>query len=144
MGYRKEVDGRRREGARCPEYLLSLRLRSSFARFLHADGVLFFSAPCGCGKTALAEELLKGKAVYRLFAGEADFAFPQEEGWDILLIEDFQRLQEDAEQKALCEWIRNYPEKRFVLLSRGTPPGYLMAFQYAGLMQVAGYLCAFV
>ena len=107
-----------------------------FRAFLARGRVLFFSAPCGCGKTALAEELLKGKAVYRLFAGEADFAFPQEEGWDILLIEDFQRLQEDAEQKALCEWIRNYPEKRFVLLSRGTPPGYLMAFQYAGLMQV--------
>ena len=107
-----------------------------FRVFLARGRVLFFSAPCGCGKTALAEELLKGKAVYRLFAGEADFAFPQEEDWDILLIEDFQRLQEDAEQKALCEWIRNYPEKRFVLLSRGTPPGYLMAFQYAGLMQV--------
>lgn len=107
-----------------------------FRAFLARGRVLFFSAPCGCGKTALAEELLKGKAVYRLFAGEVDFAFPQEEGWDILLIEDFQRLQEDAEQKALCEWIRNYPEKRFVLLSRGTPPGYLMAFQYAGLMQV--------
>lgn len=107
-----------------------------FRAFLARGRVLFFSAPCGCGKTALAEELLKGKAVYRLFAGEADFAFPQEEGCDILLIEDFQRLQEDAEQKALCEWIRNYPEKRFVLLSRGTPPGYLMAFQYAGLMQV--------
>lgn len=107
-----------------------------FRAFLARGRVLFFSAPCGCGKTALAEELLKGKAVYRLFAGEADFAFPQEEDWDILLIEDFQRLQEDAEQKALCEWIRNYPEKRFVLLSRGTPPGYLMAFQYAGLMQV--------
>lgn len=107
-----------------------------FRAFLARGRVLFFSAPCGCGKTALAEELLKGKAVYRLFAGETDFAFPQEEGWDILLIEDFQRLQEDAEQKALCEWIRNYPEKRFVLLSRGTPPGYLMAFQYAGLMQV--------
>ena len=41
-----------------------------------------------------------------------------------------------SDLKALCEWIRNYPEKRFVLLSRGTPPGYLMAFQYAGLMQV--------
>lgn len=107
-----------------------------FRAFLARGRVLFFSAPCGCGKTALAEELLKGKVVYRLFAGEADFAFPQEEDWDILLIEDFQRLQEDAEQKALCEWIRNYPEKRFVLLSRGTPPGYLMAFQYAGLMQV--------
>lgn len=107
-----------------------------FRAFLARGRVLFFSAPCGCGKTALAEELLKGKAVYRLFAGEADFAFPQEEDWDILLIEDFQRLQEDAEQKTLCEWIRNYPEKRFVLLSRGTPPGYLMAFQYAGLMQV--------
>ena len=111
-------------------------IAEQFRTFLARGRVLFFSAPCGCGKTALAEELLKGKSVCRLFAGEADFAFPQEENWDVLLIENFQRLQEDAEQKALCEWIRNHPEKRFVLLSRGAPPGYLMAFQYAGLMQV--------
>ena len=45
-----------------------------FRAFLARGRVLFFSAPCGCGKTALAEELLKGKAVYRLFAGEADFS----------------------------------------------------------------------
>ena len=111
-------------------------IAEQFHTFLARGRVLFFSAPCGCGKTALTEELLKGKSVCRLFAGEADFAFPQEENWDVLLIENFQRLQEDAEQKALCEWIRNHPEKRFVLLSRGAPPGYLMAFQYAGLMQV--------
>lgn len=111
-------------------------IAEQFRTFLARGRVLFFSAPCGCGKTALAEELLKGKSVCRLFAGEADFAFPQEENWDVLLIENFQRLQEEAEQKALCEWIRNHPEKRFVLLSRGAPPGYLMAFQYAGLMQV--------
>ena len=111
-------------------------IAEQFRTFLARGRVLFFSAPCGCGKTALAEELLKGKSVCRLFAGEADFAFPQEENWDVLLIENFQRLQEDAEQKALCEWIRNHPEKRFVLLSRGAPPGYLMAFRYAGLMQV--------
>ena len=111
-------------------------IAEQFHIFLTRGRVLFFSAPCGCGKTALAEELLKGKSVYRLSADEVDFAFPKDESWEVLLIENFQRLQEEAEQKALCEWIRNNPEKRFVLLSRGAPPGYLMAFQYAGLMQV--------
>ena len=108
-----------------------------FRAFLARGRVLFFSAPCGCGKTALAEELLKGKAVYRLFAGEADFAFPQEEGWDILLIEDFQRLQEDAEQKALsrktlCAAFQRHTARLF--------DGISICRADAG----AGYLCAFV
>ncbi len=111
-------------------------IAEQFRAFLAHGRVLFFSAPCGCGKTALAEELLKGKAVFRLFAGESDFAYPKDDNWEVLLIENFQRLQEDEERQALCEWIRNHAEKRFVLLSRGTPPGFLMAFQYAGLMQV--------
>ena len=111
-------------------------IAEQFRAFLAHGRVLFFSAPCGCGKTALSEELLKGKAVFRLFAGESDFAYPKDDNWEVLLIENFQRLQEDEERQALCEWIRNHAEKRFVLLSRGAPPGFLMAFQYAGLMQV--------
>ena len=47
-----------------------------------------------------------------------------------------QDMQEEQDWNALCELIRACPERRFVLLSRGTPPGSLMAFQYTGLMTV--------
>lgn len=46
-----------------------------FRAFLARGRVLFFSAPCGCGKTALAEELLKGKAVYRFLRGKRILRF---------------------------------------------------------------------
>ena len=97
----------------------------------------FFSAPCGFGKTVLADALLRGRNVLRQSAADPDCAIPpSEQDWDILLIDDLQLMQEEAGQQALCELIRSSPERRFVLLSRGVPPGCLTAFQYTGLMTV--------
>lgn len=108
-----------------------------FEEFMQQGRVLFFSAPCGFGKTVLAEALLAGQNVYRLDAGEANIAFPEVSGdWDIILIDNLQLMQEDCNWQALCDMIRSGAQKRFVLLSRGTPPGCLMAFQYAGIMRV--------
>ena len=99
--------------------------------------VLFFSAPCGFGKTAVAEALLSSREVLRLPADSAGFKLPSAEAdWQILLLDDLQDMQEEQDWNALCELIRACPERRFVLLSRGTPPGSLMAFQYTGLMTV--------
>ena len=110
-------------------------VRQRFDGFMERGRVLFFSAPCGFGKTALADALLSGRNVLRRNAGAADFALPApSDGWDILLIDDFQMLSPESDGQALCELIRSDPAKRFVLLSRGAPPGYLTAFQYSGLM----------
>ena len=43
--------------------------------------VLFFSAPCGFGKTALAEALLRGQDVLHLSAGDEGFAIPAKTCW---------------------------------------------------------------
>ena len=112
-------------------------VEKQFDRFLRQGRVLFFSAPCGFGKTAVAEALLSGREVLRLSADSAGFKLPSAEAdWQILLLDDLQDMQEEQDWNALCELIHACPERRFVLLSRGTPPGSLMAFQYTGLMTV--------
>ncbi len=112
-------------------------VQKRFDSFMEHGRVLFFSAPCGFGKTVLADALLRGRKVLRQNAGEPDCAISlPAQDWDVLLIDDLQLMQEETGPQALCELIRSSPERRFVLLSRGTPPGCLAAFQYTGLMTV--------
>ena len=49
-------------------------VQKQFDSFLTHGRVLFFSAPCGFGKTVLAEALLRGPKVLRLNAGAPDCA----------------------------------------------------------------------
>ena len=117
--------------------LIKPSIQKCFDSFIQRGRVLFISAPCGFGKTVLADALLADRSVLRMSVGSPDFSLAAlPENWDILLLDDFQLMQEDANQDTLCELIRSKPDKRFALLSRGIPPGYLMAFQYAGLMTV--------
>ena len=117
--------------------------------------VLFFSAPCGFGKTVLADTLLDGRPALRLNAADTGFALPSlEDAWDVLLIDNIQNMQEERDWQALCALIRESTDRRFVLLSRGIPPACLMAFQYqkrdeawrepltAAEMQVLRLICA--
>ena len=62
-----------------------------FESFWERGKVLFFSAPCGIGKMALADTLLERYPVLRLHAGEASFTLPSlEDAWQTLLIDDLQ------------------------------------------------------
>ena len=117
--------------------IIKSSVQKRFDSFIAHGRVLFFSAPCGFGKTVLADSLLRGRNVLRQSAADSDCAIPPSaQDWDILLIDDLQLMQEEAGQQALCELIRSSPERHFVLLSRGVPPGCLTAFQYTGLMTV--------
>lgn len=117
--------------------IIKTSVQKRFDSFMMHGRVLFFSAPCGFGKTVLADALLRGRNVLRLSAADPDCVIPPSaQDWDILLIDDLQLMQEEARQQALCELIRSSPERHFVLLSRGVPPGCLTAFQYTGLMTV--------
>ena len=94
--------------------------------------VLFFSAPCGFGKTVLAEALLRGQDILRLSAGDEGFVLPPADGrWRVLLLDDLQNMQDENDWNALCELIRSGSDRRFVLLSRGAPSGCLIAFRYS-------------
>lgn len=117
--------------------IIKSSVQKRFDSFIAHGRVFFFSAPCGFGKTVLADALLRGRNVLRQSAADPDCAIPPSaQDWDILLIDDLQLMQEEAGQQALCELIRSSPERHFVLLSRGVPPGCLTAFQYTGLMTV--------
>ena len=84
-----------------------------------AEGrVLFFSAPCGFSKTALAEALLRGQDVLHLSAGDEGFALPPADSrWRVLLLDDLQNMHDENDWNVLCKLIRSRSDRRFVLLS---------------------------
>ena len=97
-----------------------------YREFLYGQRILFFSAPCGFGKTCVAETLLAGKKVLRQEGRTLDVsALPLDGDWEYLLVEDFQQLQEEGEIQALCDLIRRTPEKRFVLGLQWHPEFFL-------------------
>ena len=114
-------------------------IEAQFQKCMERGRVLFFSAPCGFGKTVTAERLIRqtGKK-YRGVSGDR-VLFEQlieDPNWEILFVDDLQMMQEEKDLQALCSLIRENPDRRFILASRGLPPGCLMAFQYTGLMTV--------
>lgn len=79
-------------------------VQQRFDSFIQRGRVLFVSAPCGFGKSTLADALLEGRSVLRLSAGAPDFSLDAlPEAWDILLIDDFQQLPEGSEEQTLCQ-----------------------------------------
>ncbi|MEA4932465.1 MAG: LuxR C-terminal-related transcriptional regulator [Lawsonibacter sp.] len=97
--------------------------------------VILFAAPCGCGKTTTAAALLSGHTVCVLNAADADFlpeSIPPD--CDAVLLDDLQYLLEPERREALCNLIRNRTDLRFILLGRGAVPGWLMPFQFAGIL----------
>lgn len=92
-----------------------------FESFWERGKVLFFSAPCGIGKMALADTLLERYPVLRLHAGEASFTLPSlEDAWQTLLIDDLQYMQEEQDWQALCAQIRESTWRRFSSAAQNT------------------------
>ncbi|MDD4850438.1 MAG: LuxR C-terminal-related transcriptional regulator [Gemmiger sp.] len=114
--------------------IIKASLQEKFTAAWERCRVLFFSAPCGCGKTTTVNALLGGHSVFAL---QADVAVSTESiarGHDTVLLDELSRLPGEAEQQALCALIRNKPNLHFVLLSRGRLPSWLMPFQLAGML----------
>ena len=112
---------------------VTAELRQRFRMAWNESRVLFFSAPCGCGKTAQTRLLLRGKSVVAVHASDAPIE-PEEisPDCDVLLVDDLPQMKDARAQQALCDLIRQRTELHFVLLSRGVLPGWLMPFQFAG------------
>lgn len=114
--------------------VLTEKLRQLFDEGWGSCRMLFFPAPCGAGKTAAARTLLSGKKVYAVSAAEPDaLAAPVPEGFEAVLIDDFQCLRGEDRDIFLAR-LRENPKLRFVLLSRGALPGYLMSYRLTDLL----------
>ena len=48
-------------------------IEERFQNFMKQGKIFFVSAPCGFGKTSIAEALTAGYSVYRLSAGKPDY-----------------------------------------------------------------------
>lgn len=97
--------------------------------------VILFYAPCGFGKSTVSKALLKGEAsVFEASADMLDIERLENERKKVIVIDNLQLLNNQEEQHRLCAAIREHTEKRFVFLSRGLPPGWLIPFQLSGLM----------
>ena len=63
--------------------------------------IFFLSAPCGFGKTVVAEELLRGRKIRRMQAEKPDFERAETDpDWKILLVDDLQLMQEEEQRVA--------------------------------------------
>lgn len=113
-------------------------IRDAFSSFAESGRVLLFSAPCGFGKTTLANALLRDRKKAEVSAETLNSANGMSEyrtDGGFLLIDNLQLLTDADRQRMLCEFIRDNPKMRFVLLTRGVFPGWLMPFRFSGLAE---------
>jgi len=114
-------------------------MNAAFAERFHAAynrcRVIMFSAPCGCGKTTVIPALLSGQNYSVRSAAEDGFLLPVVPGTKTLVLDDLHLVTDTEEQNQICQMIRSHPNVKFLLLSRGTVPGWLMPFGLAGVME---------
>ena len=115
--------------------VVKTEIAKQFKNAIDSGQVVLLSAPCGMGKTTVAHALLEGRRVLEISAGSSDFKIPEPDGsWEVLLIDNLQKIDDPAMQQTLCRVIEENHALRFVLLSRGAAPGWIVHFQYAGAM----------
>lgn len=112
-------------------------IAEKFDLFMKNGRVLLIAAPCGFGKTTVVKELLRNcrERVREINADGADFSkLEDDNSYDVLVIDDLQTVQSAEDYQILCNLIRNFPQKRFVLMTRGMIPGALIPFRISGLL----------
>lgn len=111
-------------------------LEKAFCEAWQVCRIIFFSAPCGCGKTTTVKALLERKKIDFKYLSAADFKLPENFRKNkLLLIDDFQLLDDEGRDK-LMDVIQNETGMQFVLLSRGVIPGWLMPFRMTGTLKL--------
>lgn len=119
------------------EVVIKPSLREQFLQGWAQCRVIFFSAPCGFGKSTAATALLSHHKTCVFSAEDPEFLRePVPKNVDAIVIDSLPALKDPEDQQTLCAWIRENPELHFVILSRGVLPGWLMSFRFTGLLQL--------
>lgn len=119
-----------------PILFLKPALAAQFRSAQEQYRVIFFSAPCGFGKTTAAQLLLSGKKTLWLNVEDPALRLDVEnDSWDALVLDNFSELSVDMQQP-LCDLIRSTVGRPIVCLSRGKVPSWLLPFQVSGIMMV--------
>lgn len=119
------------------EVVIKPSLREQFLQGWAQCRVIFFSAPCGFGKSTAATALLGNHKTCVFSAEDPEFLRePVPKNVDAIVIDSLPALKDPEDQQTLCAWIRENPELHFVILSRGVLPGWLMPFRFTGLLQL--------
>ena len=119
------------------EVVIKPSLREQFLQGWTQCRVIFFSAPCGFGKSTAATALLSNHKTCVFSAEDPEFLRePVPKNVDAIVIDSLPALKDPEDQQTLCAWIRENPELHFVILSRGVLPGWLMPFRFTGLLQL--------
>lgn len=111
-------------------------LKDAFLRSLSENKVTFVSAGAGWGKTAAAKQLLS-RLPHRTISiqGAAPINITQRDR--LVLMDDFQTLTPRMERR-LQSILRQSRHRRFVLLSRGPLPDWLLPYRQSGELRQFG------
>lgn len=74
---------------------VSEKTAEKFRMFLNSGRIMYFFAPCGFGKTAVANELLKNKKYIRLSPESGEITADVLKKADIVLIDGMQRMDSE-------------------------------------------------
>lgn len=111
-------------------------LKDAFLRSVSENKITFISAGAGWGKTAAAEHLLS-RLPHRAVSiqGTAPINITQRD--KLVLLDDFQILTPKMERR-LQSILRQSQNRRFVLLSRGPLPDWLLSYRQNGELRQFG------
>lgn len=110
-------------------------LEEMFFKGLKQNQIIIFSAPCGFGKTTIAKTLLSKYKVHEINVFNSVLLpnyIPKK--CNVVMVDDLQYFLDPNQQKELCDLIRSRGDLKFILMTRGHVPGWLMPFQFAGIM----------
>lgn len=110
--------------------VIPFALKDAFLRSVSENKITFVSAGAGWGKTAVAEQLLFRLPHHTLsIQGASPIHIAQRDS--LVLLDDFQTLTPRMERR-LQSIVRQSRRRRFVLLSRGPLPDWLLPYRQTG------------